>query len=90
MLLQNVKILYAFVQDCVLNETVAGLYLMRQAPKNGKPTYKLITLALKEYAELAKREFALLGKSVPHNFQQYCEYNDRFEKMFEGETGDNV
>lgn len=82
MLHQNVQTLYAFVQDCVLNETVAGLYLMRRAPKGGEPTYKLIILALEEYMKLSEEEFNMLGKNMPHDFPKYCEYNDRFEEMF--------
>lgn len=82
MLRQNVQVLYAFVQDCVLNETVAGLYLMRRAPRGGEPTYKLITLALEEYMELSKGEFDMLGKRMPNDFPKYCEYNERFEEMF--------
>lgn len=85
MLLQNVKILYAFVQDCVLNGTVRGLYLMREKPQNGYPVYKLITLALREYAQLSEKEFLMLGKKVPYNFPEYCQYNEQFEKMFEQE-----
>lgn len=85
MLLQNVKILYAFVQDCVLNGTVNGLYLMRRAPRNGEPTYKLITIALAEYMKLSEKEFSMLGKEIPHDFPKYCEYNEQFEKMFESE-----
>lgn len=82
MLHQNVQVLYAFVQDCVLNETVAGLYLMRREPEGGEPTYKLITLALEEYMKLSEKEFNMLGKSMPNGFPKYCEYNDRFEEMF--------
>lgn len=83
MLTQNVRVLYEFVQDCVLNETVAGLYLMRRTPEGGEPAYKLITLALEEYMELTEKEFGMLGKKMPNDFPDYCKHNKRFEEMFE-------
>lgn len=82
MLHQNVEVLYAFVQDVVLNETVAGLYLMHRTPKGREPVYKLITLALEEYMKLSEKEFDMLGKRIPNDFPKYCKYNERFEEMF--------
>lgn len=82
MLHQNASVLYAFVQDCVLNETVAGLYLMRTVTNEGEAAYKLITLALKECEKLFETQFDILGKKMPSDFPKYCEYNERFEEMF--------
>lgn len=81
MLCQNVQILYRFVQDCVLNDTVRGLYLLQNKPKNGEPTWKLILLALDEYMDLVKREYEILEKEIPYNFPKYNEYNKQFEEL---------
>lgn len=84
MLQQNAEILYKFVQDCVLNNTVSGLYLLRDAPRFGEPTWKLILLALDEYMQLQEKEFAMLDKKIPHDFTRYNQYNEQFEKLMEG------
>jgi len=81
MLCQNVQILYRFVEDCVLNETVRGLYLLYDKPRNGKPTWKLILLALSEYMEFVKREYDILGRKIPYDAIKYDKYNDRFEEL---------
>lgn len=81
MLLQNVKILYRFVQDCVINDTTRGLYLLYENLRNGEPTWRLITLALDEYMDFVKKRYETLGESVPHNHPKYNEYNEQFEKL---------
>ena len=81
MLNQNVQILYSFVEDCVLNETVKGLYLLKAKTKTGKYTWELITLALDEYMEFVKREFKTVGKNIPYNFPQYNKYNEDFATL---------
>ncbi len=81
MLCQNVQILYRFVQDCVLNDTVKGLYLLYDKPRNGEPTWKLILLALDEYMDFVKREYDILGRKIPHDAPKYNEYNQQFEEL---------
>ena len=81
MLCQNVQILYCFVQDCVLNDTSRGLYLLYDSPRNGKPTWELLLLALDEYMDLVKREYEILGRKIPYDFPKYNEYNKQFEEL---------
>lgn len=83
MLCQNVQILYRFVQDCVLNDTARGLYLLRDKPRNGEPTWKLLLLALDEYMDLVQREHDILGENIPYNFPKYNEYNKKFTELME-------
>ena len=82
MIRQNADILYAFVEDCIQNETVKGLYLFNRKSKYGNPGYKLITLALDEYMEMAKRYYENLGLDIPKDCKRYNMYNEEFEKMF--------
>lgn len=81
MLCQNVQILYRFVQDCVLNDTSRGLYLLYEKPRNGEPVWKLLLLALDEYMDLVKREYEILGKKIPYDLPKYNEYNKQFEEL---------
>ena len=81
MLPENVKVLYYFVQDCVLNESANGLYLLKEKSKKGEPEWKLIILALDEYMDCMKQKYALLGKEIPDNLVKYNEYNEKFEKL---------
>lgn len=81
MLCQNVQILYRFVQDCVLNNTSRGLYLLYDSPRNGKPVWKLLLLALDEYMDFVKRKYDILGEKVPYNMPKYNEYNKQFEEL---------
>lgn len=81
MLCQNVQILYSFVQDCVLNDTSRGLYLLYDKPRNGEPTWKLLLLALDEYMDFVKREHDILGRKIPYDFPKYNEYNKQFEEL---------
>lgn len=82
MLAQNVYILYNFVRDCVLNETVSGLHLFRNKSKNKKPVWKLITLAIDEYVKFIEREYKIRGEETP--IPAYDEYNKEFEKLMSG------
>lgn len=84
MLAQNVHILYNFVKDCVLNETVRGLYLWHEKSKYGEPTWKLITLAIDEYMKLISKEYEILGKEIPRDIPEYNEYNEKFERLMLG------
>ena len=81
MLCQNVQILYRFIQDCVLNDTVRGLYLLYEKPRNGEPTWKMLLLALDEYMAFVKKEYEILGRKIPHDFPKYNEYNKQFEEL---------
>lgn len=83
MLEQNVQILYRFVEDCVLNDSVKGLYLLRERSRFGLSAWRLIPLALSEYMNLVREEYKVLGKQLPSNLPKYNSYNDRFEKMME-------
>lgn len=84
MLAQNVHILYNFIRDCVLNETVRGLYLLHDKSKHGEPSWKLITLAIDEYVKFIKEEYRILGKAVPRDIPKYDEFNEEFEKLMLG------
>ena len=84
MLAQNVHILYNFVRDCVLNETVRGLYLLHDKSKHGEPSWKLITLAIDEYVKFLKEEYRILGVVFPKDIPKYDEYNEEFEKLMLG------
>lgn len=81
MITQNVKILYAFVQDCVLNESVAGLFLLRERNDWGGEPWNLITGALDEYVELVNRQYEFLGEKRPTDMKKYNEYNNRFREL---------
>lgn len=81
MLCQNVQILYRFVEDCVLNGTVRGLYLLYESPRNGKPTWELILLALSEYMDFVKKEYEILGRKIPYDAIKYDEYNEKFKEL---------
>lgn len=85
MLAQNIHILYNFVEDCVMNETVRGLYLWHEKSACGEPAWKLITLALDEYMKLIKKDYEILGRAFPSDIPEYNEYNERFEKLMLGE-----
>lgn len=84
MLAQNVHILYNFVRDCVLNETVRGLYLLHDKSKYGEPSWKLITLAIDEYVKFVEAEYKILDKAIPRDIPEYDEYNEQFEKLMLG------
>lgn len=84
MLAQNIHILYNFVEDCVMNETVRGLYLWHEKSACGEPAWKLITLALDEYMKLIKKEYEILGREIPSDIPEYNEYNEKFEKLMLG------
>ena len=84
MLTQNVHILYNFVRDCVLNETVGGLYLLHDKTKHGEPTWKLITLAIDEYVKFMEKEYKILGRAIPRDIPKYAEFNEEFEKLMLG------
>ena len=81
MLCQNVQILHRFVEDCVLNESVRGLYLLYDKPRNGKPTWKFVLLVLSEHMEFVKKEYELFGRKIPHGAIKYDKYNNQFEKL---------
>ena len=81
MLCQNVQILYRFIQDCVLNDTSRGLYLLYEKSRNGEPVWKLLLLALDEYMDLVKREYEILERKIPYDFPKYNEYNKQFEEL---------
>lgn len=84
MLAQNVHILYNFVRDCVLNETVRGLYLLHDKSKYGEPSWKLITLAIDEYVKFVEAEYKILDKAIPRDIPEYDDYNEQFEKLMLG------
>ena len=84
MLAQNVHILYNFVKDCVLNETVRGLYLWHEKSKYDEPAWKLITLAIDEYIKFLKEDYRILGRAIPRDIPKYDEFNEEFEKLMLG------
>lgn len=84
MLAQNVYILYNFVRDCVLNETVRGLYLLHDESKYGEPSWKLITLAIDEYVKFIEKEYKILGRAIPRDTPKCDEFNEEFEKLMLG------
>lgn len=88
MIMQNVKILQSFVADCVLNRTVAGLYLMirpnavnRGIDKN-RQTYELILKALDEATDMMRRQHEFLDEKG--SYIKFNEKNDEFRKLMEG------
>ena len=81
MLCQNANILYSFVQDCVLNNTVRGLYLLQDTSRTGKRMYELILMALDEYTNYIKKNYDMLNRAVPSDVKKYNEYNKRFEEL---------
>lgn len=83
MLDQNAKILYRFVEDCVLNNTIRGLYLLHEKTKYGEPCWKLITLALDKYMNFLKKEYEMLGKRIPDTIPNYTAYNEKFTLLME-------
>ena len=59
MLASNVNILFKFMQDCVLNKTVEGLYLICERRTRGnKAIYELIPYALECYMDLLKKRLS--------------------------------
>lgn len=82
MLNQNVWILYRFVQDCVLNGSVKGLYLLNSKTGIGKEdTWRLILIALDEYMELLKREEDVFARKTSGYTPKFNEYNKQFEEL---------
>lgn len=83
----NVTILYNFVQNCVLNESVKDLVLLTEIPRTKTckfPVFKLITTALDDYMDLIKRKYAVM-ETVPTDTIPYNKYNKDFIKMMEKE-----
>lgn len=78
---QNIQIIYRFIQDCVLNETNRGLYLMQQISKVGVPFWKILILAINEYKEIIKRRLALVNEEINSEKFIYDRYNEQFEEL---------
>ena len=77
LLYTKANILYKLVEDCVLNESIKGLYLFfHNKSLDGKPSVKIITDALKIYNEKMK-EF--IGDDFKKDFTKY---NDDFIKLY--------
>lgn len=85
MINQNVWILYRFVQDCVMNESVKGLYLLNSNSGIGKEdTWRLILMALDEYMKLLEREEDVFARKTSGYMSKFNEYNEKFEKLMLG------
>lgn len=81
---QNVQILYRFVQDCVMNGTVNGLYLLREKTQHGFAFYQIITKALDVYMEEVTEQYEKLNElDKMKKLPKYNEYNKRFLDLFE-------
>lgn len=82
---QYVQILYRFVQDCVLNKSVAGLYLLNDKTRHGCKFYELITKALDVYMEEVEDQYYIFGEEDKFKkLPKYNEYNKEFLALFEG------
>ena len=81
MLNQNVQIIYRFIQDCVLNETNRGLYLMQHTSKNAIPFWQILILAINEYKNLLNKKTALFNDELSPDKFPYDRYNERFEEL---------
>lgn len=84
---QYVQILYRFVQDCVLNRSVAGLYLLNETPRHGYKFkfYELITKALDVYMEEVEHQYYIFGEEDKFKkLPKYNEYNEEFLALFKG------
>ena len=77
LLYTKASVFYKLVEDCVLNESIKGLYLFfHNRSLDGKPSIKIITDALKIYNEKMK-EF--IGDDFKKDFTKY---NDDFIKLY--------
>lgn len=83
MLIQNIQIIYRFIQDCVLNETNRGLYLMQHISRTGTPFWKILILAINEYKKLVERRLALFNENIDPEKFPYDRYNEQFEKLMD-------
>lgn len=81
MLYQNVNVLYRFVEDCVTNGTVNGLYLLCEQSKYGEPTWKLILDALDVYMDFVQRQYDTLERKIPADYPRFNKYNEQFEEL---------
>lgn len=81
MLNQNVQIIYRFIQDCVLNETNKGLYLMQHISRTGTPFWEILILAINEYKNLVKRRLSLFNEDINSEKFPYDRYNEQFEEL---------
>lgn len=81
MLAQNIQIIYRFIQDCVLNETNRGLYLMQHTSRTGTPFWEILILAINEYKNLVKRRLSLFNEDINSEKFPYDGYNEQFEEL---------
>lgn len=81
MLIQNIQIIYRFIQDCVLNETNRGLYLMQHISRVGIPFWKILILAINEYKGFVERRLALFDENIDPEKFPYDRYNEQFEEL---------
>lgn len=81
MLAQNIQIIYRFIQDCVLNETNRGLYLMQHISRTGTPFWEILILAINEYKNLVKRKLSLFNEDINSEKFPYDRYNEQFDEL---------
>lgn len=81
MLTQNIQIIYRFIQDCVLNETNRGLYLMQRVSRRDIPFWKILILAINEYKKLVERKLDLFNECIDSEKFPYDRYNEQFEEL---------
>lgn len=88
MLVQNVEVIYNFIADCVLNETIKGLYLMQHVSRYNIPFWKLLLLAIDEYKLLVERDCSEGNEVFKESDFKYDKYNKQFESLMNGVQSD--
>lgn len=81
LLQQNAELLYCFIEDCVTNNTVNGLYLLTEFSKCNVPAWKVIVDALDGYVTFVHRFYDILGKEAPNIAIKYNKYNKEFSEL---------
>lgn len=85
LLRQNVCIIYRFMEDCVLNDTNKGLYLLMHVSRDGTPLWRILIDAIKAYRTFIESEYELMDDKLLSDDFIYDKYIDDFEKLMLGD-----